>query len=275
MVLPIDAFREAVSSVGGRSLSWLDWGADRPEPPVICIHGSMGNSHVWDRFAAALADERRTIAIDLRGHGDSEWVSPPAYRADVESLLQQIDAERYTLVGHSMGGLVAMLLAAMRPDVVEKLVVVDIEAKPPIHQVEHLRAVGQRGHRVLTDYESTMKAAHTFLPEVDDDAVSWMVPYLFRRVPGGHSPKWDPNTMAQLERWNVEPWLARIRCPVLIVRGESSHVLAKEAAQSMAAQIDDCRVVEIPEAAHQVMLQQSEAFTDVVRSFLVTGAATG
>jgi pimeloyl-ACP methyl ester carboxylesterase len=233
----------------------------------------MGNSHVWDRFAAMLAGDMRAIAVDLRGHGDSEWVTPPAYslqdyRDDVEALLQQMEARRYSVVGHSMGGLVGLLLAGMRPDAVEKLVVVDISAKPPIDQVEHLRAVGQKGHGVLTDYESTMKAAHAFLPEVDDDAVSWMVPYLFRRVPGGHSPKWDPETMAQLERWNVEPWLARIRCPVLIVRGESSHVLAQEEAELMAAQIDDCRIAEIPGAAHQVMLQESDAFAEVVRSFL-------
>ncbi len=262
--------------MGGRSLAWLDWGADRPDLPVVCVHGAMGNSHVWDGFAASLAAARRVIAVDLRGHGDSEWAKPPAYRlrdyrADLEELLQQVEMKRYALVGHSMGGLVGMLQAGMRPDAVQKLVVVDIAAKPPIQQVEHLRAVGQRGHRVLADYESTMKAAHAFLPEVDDEVISWMLPYLFERVPGGHSPKWDPVTMGDLEEWNVEPWLARIRCPVLIVRGADSHVLAKETAESMAAQIDDCRLVEIPGAAHQVMLQRSEAFTKVVSEFLVAG----
>ena len=66
----------------------------------------MGNSHVWDRFAAMLAGDMRAIAVDLRGHGDSEWVTPPAYslqdyRDDVEALLQQMEARRYSVVGHS------------------------------------------------------------------------------------------------------------------------------------------------------------------------------
>ena len=77
-MIPIDAFRESVTTIGGRTLAWLEWGAERPEPPVVCLHGAMGGSHVWDQMAARLAGDRRVIVPDLRGHGDSDWALPPA-----------------------------------------------------------------------------------------------------------------------------------------------------------------------------------------------------
>lgn len=273
-MLPIDAFRESVTTIDGRNLSWLDWGADRPDPPVICLHGAMGMAHVWDGFASALASERRVIALDLRGHGDSAPVSPPQYRlrdyrADVEALLARLEIRRYALVGHSMGGLVALQLAGAHPKAVRRLAVVDIEARPPAEQIEHLRAVGARGHRVLADYESTLRAARAFLPGADEELVGWMVPYLFRRVSGGHVPKWDPEALAGLERWNAEPWLARVRCPSLLVRGARTTVMREEVARAMADQMDHCDLITIPDAGHQVMLEQPDAFRDVVASFLL------
>ena len=275
-MIPIDAFRESVTTIGGRTLAWLEWGAERPEPPVVCLHGAMGGSHVWDQMAARLAGDRRVIVPDLRGHGDSDWASPPAYglrdyRADLEALLERLEVKRYSLVAHSLGALVALMTAGANPDAVRKLVVVDIAAKPPMGQIEHLREVGERGHRVLPDYESTVQAARTFLPEVDGESVSWMVPYLFKRAPGGHVPKGDPATLAGLERWNVEPWLARIRCPVLIVRGSASSVLSETEAEAMAERIDASRLVTIAGTGHQVMMQAPEAFGEAVECFLREG----
>ncbi len=265
-------------TIQGRTLSWLDWGAEQhTDPPVVCLHGVMGNGHLWDQFASELATRRRVIAPDFRGHGDSGWATPPNYalrdyRADVEVLLEALEIKRFAVVGHSMGGLVALMLAGMHPRNVRKLVVVDIEAKPPDSQIDHLRVLGQRGHRVLPDFESTTQAALQALPEVDEEIVSWILPYAFKRVGGGHIPKWDPATLAQLEHWNVEPWLARVRCPSLLVRGDGSHVMRAQVAESMAGVLDDCLLETIVGAQHQVMLQQPQMFAEVVLPFLLDGS---
>ena len=167
LVLPIDAFRESVTTIQGRTLSWLDWGAEQhTDPPVVCLHGTMGSGHVWDQFASELASERRVIAPDFRGHGDSGWVTPPNYalrdyRADVEALLEALEIKRFALVGHSMGGLVALMLAGTRPRHVRKLVVADIEAKPPDSQIDHLRVVGERGRPRTV---STASGGHPTFP---------------------------------------------------------------------------------------------------------------
>ena len=275
LVLPIDAFRESVTTIQGRTLSWLDWGAEHhTDPPVVCLHGAMGSGHVWDQFASELATSRRVIAPDFRGHGDSGWVTPPNYslrdyRADVEALLEALEIKRFALVGHSMGGLVALMLAGSRPRDVRKLVVVDIEAKPPDSQIDHLRAVGRQGHQVLPDFESTAKAARASMPDVDEELVSWILPYTFKRVGGGHIPKWDPETLAKLGRWNAEPWLPRVRCPSLLVRGGESQVMRAEVAESMAGVLDDCVLETVTGAGHQVMLQQPQPFAEVVLPFLL------
>ncbi len=275
LVLPIDAFRESVTTIQGRTLSWLDWGAERDtDPPVVCLHGAMGNAHIWDQFASALAMDRRVIAPDLRGHGDSAWVTPPAYtlqdyRSDVEALLEVLEVKRFALVGHGMGGLVALMLAGARPQAVQKLVVVDIEAKPPATQTDHLREVGERGHRLLSDFESMTNAARAFLPGADEELVSWLLPYTFTRVEGGHVPKWDPATLATLQAWNVEPWLARVRCASLLVRGSESTVMRAEVAESMAGVLDDGALETVAGAGHQVMLQHPAPFAEVVLPFLL------
>lgn len=273
-MLPLDAYRESFVNIAGRNLAWLDWGAHWPGAPVVCLHGAMSQSHVWDHLAAGLSDSRRVIAPDLRGHGDSEPAVPPAYalqhyRDDVVALMDRIQAGRFSVVGHSMGAVLGLILAGAYPDRIERLVVVDHEAKQLRAHREHLHAVGTRGHNVLPDYESMDKVARAFAPDVGDELLDWLMPYLFRRVPGGYMLKWDPTTLTMDDEWNAEPWLARIRCPVLLVRGAESNVMRADVAESMAKRIDDCQVVTITGAGHQVMLQQPRTFEAVVSSFLM------
>lgn len=107
----------------------LEWG-DPKAPPVLLIHGGMDNSHSWDAIAAALAQDRRVIVPDLRGHGDSQWSSGgdysfPAHVYDIASLTQQLDLGPIPVVGHSMGGNVALRYAALFPDRVTRVVAME------------------------------------------------------------------------------------------------------------------------------------------------------
>ncbi len=183
--------------------------------------------------------------------------------------MDRVRARRFSIVGHSMGGLVGLMLAGAYPDRVERLVVVDHEAKQAEAHRQHLQAVGARGHKVLTDYEAMRRLAQRFAPNISEELLEWLMPYLYRRVPGGHVLKWDPRTLTAEDEWNAEPWLSRIRCPVLLVRGGDSEVMRADAAEAMAERIDDCQVVTISGAGHQVMLQQPQAFESVVSSFLM------
>jgi esterase len=108
-------------------------------PPLIVLHGLLGSLENWYTFARSQADKRAVIALDLRNHGGSPHVTGMTYREMADDVLAVIDAlniQQCYLMGHSMGGKVAMTLALLHPAMVERLIVVDIAPKAytPRHQ---------------------------------------------------------------------------------------------------------------------------------------------
>lgn len=114
----------------GRSVSALKWAhPGAGEPQVTFLHGAGLNAHTWDTTVMAL--QRPALAIDLPGHGDSSWRNDADYRArtlapDVIAAIERVAAGPQLLVGQSLGGLTAAAVAAQRPDLVSRLVIVDI-----------------------------------------------------------------------------------------------------------------------------------------------------
>ena len=103
----------------GLSLHALEWSTEGV--PMILIHGFGNEAHIWDDFAPRVAEHYRVIAISLRGHGDSDWDPERRYDytdhlADLEAITTQLGIERMVLVGHSLGGRVAMLYAGRHPE---------------------------------------------------------------------------------------------------------------------------------------------------------------
>ena len=270
----LDAFHERFETLNGHDLAWLEWGPEEKLwPPLLCLHGVTGQSHVWDPVASRLMAGRLVIAPDLRGHGDSEHVSPPAYgprehRADIEALLSRLAIGRYALMGQGFGAVLGAMLAGAYPTAVQRLVLVEPTARAGPGGGEAGPAAGDEGHALLQGYEALVQAARATAPRADDVTLTWLVPYLFRAAEGGHVPKWAPAARADPDRWDVLPWLARIRCAVLLVRGAESADLPPEAAEAMAAEIDDCRVVTVADAGHAVMVEQPQRLLEAVEPFL-------
>src|SRR5229473_5999280 len=120
-------------TVKGLQLHYLDFGSEG-RPTLVCIHGLNGNAHAFDQFADAMAATHHVISLDLRGHGDSQSgprsdYEVPNYLADVNELLEALKITRMSIVGSSLGGAIAMIIAASHPDRVEKLVLNDIGAE--------------------------------------------------------------------------------------------------------------------------------------------------
>src|SRR6059058_6515047 len=115
-------------AVNGLRLHVLDWGGgDRT--PLLLLHGFTGHAHAWDTLSLALQPHFHVYALDARGHGDSDPAD--AYNAagafkDLSSVVDQLSLRALTLVGLSMGGRSAMYFAAKRPELVDRLVVLDI-----------------------------------------------------------------------------------------------------------------------------------------------------
>ena len=264
--------------VGDLNLHYLEWG-EAGAPPVIMVHGLSGNAHNFDNLAPHFAARYHVISVDVRGRGDSDWAadanySNDAYIADLEGLRQALGFERMSLVGTSLGGRISMTYAGAYPDRVERTVLNDIG--PQIDP--------RGGERIAT---TTRDAVTTF--ETMEEVIAWhreqrvgfsslsdadqrtVAGHAVKALPdGGYTWKMDPAVRTDPRRPDPETsWkLAQnIPGPVLLVRGGDSDLLSPETAQRMVAEMQDCRMVEVPGVGHAPTLTEPEAFGPIMEFF--------
>lgn len=262
-------------TVNRLALAALEWGAPR-DHGLCFLHGGSAHAHWFDAVVPALADRFHVISLDQRGHGESQWPVPPAYRTedfaeDLSGVMEALGWKRMSLVGHSMGGHNAMCFAALRPACVERLVIVD--SRPAI-PVDRLTAMHRRGYRALRRHESPDVAIASFrlLPR-ETIAPPEFLAHLARAGIIERGGRWtyrfDPacnGTRQPLDAW---PLLPTIECPTLIVRGEKSPILPRRMAEEMTKAIPRAVLQEIPRAYHHLVLDTPRAFVTLLEGFLL------
>jgi len=265
-----------ILSANGLKLHALEWGPPGA-PGLLFIHGGSAHCHWFDTVAPAFADRFHVLALDQRGHGESQWPGPPAYRTqdfadDLREVLDTQGWEEVSLVGHSMGGHNAMAFAAWHSERVHGLVIVDSRPAIPPERLAEWQA--KRRARPLRTYESAENAMARFRlipPETVAD------PALLRHLArvgiikrgGRWVYRFDPacdGTRQPIDAW---PLIPTIQCPTLIVRGEKSSILTRRTGEEMAKEIPRAVLHEIPGAYHHVMLDRPAAFVSVLNRFLV------
>lgn len=259
-------------------LRYLDWGNDGAEP-VLFLHGGALTAHTWDLVCVALRDGYRCIAMDLRGHGDSDWsddldYSLPAHRSDVLALLSTLEMEGAVLVGQSWGGAIALSCAA-RSGSVRALAVVDVglevrgEGAKRIH--DFVSAPDE-----LDSVEEFVQRAQAFNPRRDPELLRFSLLHNLRRTSSG---RWtwkydrrpfqssDPDARRDELRTELMADVTKLDRPALVVRGADSDVLSPEGARSFAAMLR-ARTAEVPGAGHNVQGDAPAALALVLRGFL-------
>jgi pimeloyl-ACP methyl ester carboxylesterase len=260
--------------VGGLRLSFLEWGS--AGRPVLCfLHGGSAHAHWFDFVAPAFVDRFHVIALDQRGHGESQWAEPPAYgtedfAADLLGLVDALGFQRVALIGHSMGGHNSMSFAAWHPERVSALVIVDSRPVIPSDRLDRLR---RRGERTLRPYPSREAAAQSFrLVPRETNADPALLAHLGAAGVVERGGAWvyrfDPASNA--ERRPVDAWtlLDRITAPTLIARGELSPVLPRDMADKLRAAIHGATLVEIPASYHHLVLDNPWAFVQELDRFV-------
>lgn len=269
-------------------LNYIAWG-EEAKPPLILIHGTRDHARSWDRTAEALIDRYCVYAPDLRGHGDSQWAiggdySIIDYALDIHALGEAIGRAPYTVVGHSLGGGVALQYAGAFPEKVAKLVTIEglgglgwsSGPRRPAHVrmrqwVESMRTMEGRQLHTYPDVASAterMVAANGHLsPELArhltsegvrpvDDGVTWK----FDNFTHAGSP-YEFNMEDARDLWN------QIRCPILILWGEESWGQRFPKGLDLSS-FHDYRSHKIEKAGHWVHHDQFETFMRIVNEFL-------
>lgn len=251
--------------------------------PVLFVHGFSNDRFVFEDVARALSAEARPIAHDLRGHGDSDWSIPRRYHlhdhaGDLWAVLEALELDRVALVGHSLGGNVATLFAARHPERVEALVLVDTGPSLSADAWRWASAdVSElaRAYDSIAEYRRLLAFAYPMGSEAALDRMARTS--LFRRRDGRYEPKLDPALLDllgsedQLQQIEAELWdaLAKLRCPVLLARGERSAMLSPDVARRMTRQVlCHGRLVEIPGAGHAVAIDSPAALAREIDAFL-------
>lgn len=267
-------------TISGLRLHYLDFG-NSGKPPLICIHGLSGNAHNFDGLARHLAPDYHVLSLDVRGRGDSQWgpkdeYNQTNYSSDLAILIDRLGFPRVTLVGTSMGGMIAMLYAGGYPERVERMVLNDVGPE-----------VDTTGIKRITDYMSVAPTEFTSLVEVGE---YYRQNYpAMRQMPEQELLDFVKWTVKPAEsgtlRWKIDPairnvprsgsgarpldmWVpyARITASILVIRGADSDILARATAERMRAVLPQLTsVVEVPGVGHAPSLLEPQALSAIKR----------
>jgi esterase len=263
----------------GLRFHFRDWPSKRLNAPsLVLLHGFTGHARYWDAFAEAMTDRYRVLALDQRGHGETGWAAADHYGIDdmindLESFVQALGLQDFTLIGLLVGGLVTMEYAGRRPKPLAACVIVDIG--PEIDRSGSSRI------------EANMQAVDTFASREEAFAVARADnsrppealhrqrsdASLMRTEDGRWTYRYDralrtPGNLRLRDPETAWRSCANIEASTQIVRGELSDILSPQIAKRMVATILNARLVTVANAGHGVPYDSPEGFLAAVREFL-------
>ncbi len=277
--------------VNGLRFHYLDWG-NEDKPPMLLLHGRTLSAHSWDFTALAFHDEFHVIALDERGHGDSDWAPDGDYTAaaqfpDIEGFVDALKLDTVTLIGHSMGGRNSMVYASRHPERVRALVIVDMAPQtggpdgPDFRgarqgpQDPEFRGALRRPPQEANSFEEYVQAIHALNPQRTPEQLRGSLAHQVRQYPDGKwRLKWDPalrsadtNGLGAEKLWD---YFSLIRCPTMIVRGGESGMVSDATVRRMKEYIPTMKSAVVAGAGHGVPGDKPAQFQKEVRQFLAT-----
>jgi pimeloyl-ACP methyl ester carboxylesterase len=265
--------------LGNMRFHYLDWGT-AGQRPILFLHGGGLNAHTWDLVCLSLRNDYHCLALDLRGHGDSEWSPQGDYAiashvTDVAAFVDHVGLSDFVIIGMSLGGITAVGYSALYSDKLAALVVVDVG--PEVQRAGHQKIRDfVVDTAVLNSIDDFIEKAISFNPRRDPRLLRRSLLYNLRPTPDG---KWmRKNDTRHMGQRTIDAtiedarrqWLglSAISCPTLVVRGADSDVLGAREAVELAKAFRDGRWVEVPNAGHTVQGDNPRGLIEVLRPFL-------
>lgn len=258
---------------------FLEWGA-ADAPAIVLLHGGHQSAHSWDLVSLSLARRFRVLALDQRGHGDSEWARDANYAnhemaLDAAAFIAATGPDKPVVVGHSMGGRNALLLAKEHRALLRALAIVDVG--PELSDAGREAIAGfVRANQEFDDLEQFVENVRRYDPYRSRAHIERTVKYnMLRRADGRFISKCDATPrrlgLARASEPRDQLTLAEMEAldlPVLVVRGERSNVLSAEAAHRFRDALPRGRLVTVPNAGHGVPSQNTAGFLAALEAFL-------
>jgi pimeloyl-ACP methyl ester carboxylesterase len=272
-------FQDSWIQLDGLRFHYTEWGSVTA-PPVVLLHGLNVQCHTWDPIARELAKDHYVVAMDMRGHGDSDW-SKQGYRVhsmarDVHGLIDSLGVGPVDLVGHSVGVRVAIAVAGERPETIKRLSLSDAgPANSPSGAVamrDFITATTNiRGFRSPADARAFYRGYH---PEWTDEFIDLHVEYQLRRNWAGKLvPKADPDVQWVTGSVSLPDvaylWAMseRLTMPTRLMVGRNSNVLDENVVEKMLSKMPNSTVTWF-DGGHYFMREDPAKFLEILIDFL-------
>lgn len=261
------------ATVNGLNIHYLEWGAAGKQP-LILLHGIARVAHSFDHLAPHFASNYRVIAVDLRGHGDSEWDPQGAYLVedytkDLEALVERLGLRDIVLWGNSTGGRVAQVYAGLHPDRVAAMIVEDVgPERPPAISDRRARRMG-REEGGWADEDELVAQLKTDYPRTAEPLLRALARHGSKsRADGRIVWKRDPailNGFVPTELWAA---VRRIRASILYLLGGASTIVPPETQAQLRQALPQVEIVTLPGLGHYPSDEQPAEFLAIVDRFL-------
>lgn len=283
IVRPVDRWVK----LNGIRFHYLDWGNDQ-RPHVLLLHGGGLTAHTWDMVALILHDRYHLLALDQRGHGDTDWTpedqldldDQDMMLEDIRQFIESLGFEHLCLVGMSLGGINTIRYAARHPERLDAVAIVDVAAEAMSEgQIEMERF--RQATETLARFEDFLDRARAFMPHRPVAHLRYSLTHSLKQTDDGWTWKQDLrrrstaglDEAAMKARWEKSGaalWqdLTSLPMPCILFRGAESKILAADVAERTVAAMQNARLVVIPGATHNVHSDNPVDFAAALDAFL-------
>jgi esterase len=269
-------------TVNGLKLHYLDWG-NAGKPPFLLLHGISRTAHTFDHVARRYQKDYHVIAIDMRGHGDSEW-DPKAqylvedYVKDIEAVVQQLKLKNIVMMGNSTGGRVVQVMAGLHPDLVSRIVVEDVGPERPASIANGFAQRVQQERAEDTSWASEDELfAQTKKQNagVSDEILrAYVKSAVKRRADGRFVWKRDPQLSKGFVVTELWRYISAIKCPTIYILGGKSTIVPVETQERLKKTIPGVEIVTVPDVGHYPDWEKPAETFAILDRFLAGGRAS-
>ena len=261
---------------GSPRLHYLEWNPEGRRT-IVFLHGNSANAWWWQWVAERMPRDLRLIALDQRGHGDSEWASPPAYKPDDYAgdlkrfIAETMPRRRPVVVGHSMGGLGVLAFASRYAEYARGAIAIDVAVTSSRIRDRYLRRLRALPTVIYPDLE-TARARFRLMPNEGGIPAERLRAIAERSLApmgeSGYTLKFDRESFFGGDGLHVMETIGKLALLTLLVRAGRSRIMTQEAAEKASASNPRVNLVVIPDAHHHVLLEKPDELARVIVDFV-------